>query len=396
MMRVLLLAPQPFLADRGTPIAIHAAVEALTADGHRIDLLTYFKGRDLALRNLRIHRIPRPPLVRRIPIGLSWQKIACDLFLWRKAVRLLKADTYDLVHAVEESVLIAWWLRRRFGVPYVFDMDSNMSQQIRDTKKWLRPFAYVFGRLERVAIRDSIGVLAVCPALVEHARQQHPGAHVALLPDMPLTRRPSRPATVQGAAAIEEIPGLRLLYVGNLEPYQGIDLLLEGVRLIADAVPDLTLVIVGGSEEHIEQYRRSADGLARGGRVRFLGPRPLSHLGALLSAADILASPRRTGINTPMKIYSYMASGRPIIATRLSTHTQVLDDSVALLVDPSPEAMADGLRRLAGDPDLRRRLGAAARDLVEKEYSPARFRERICGFYRTLPVAHRDGGRQDP
>ena len=83
-----------------------------------------------------------------------------------------------------------------------------------------------------------------------------------------------------------------------------------------------------------------------------------------------------------MKIYSYLDSGVPVLATDLPTHTQVLDDGIALLVRPEPEAMAAGLARLLADEGLRRELARNARERVRREYSPAAFAEKLGGFLR--------------
>ena len=381
-MNILFLAPQPFYVERGTPIAVRAAVEALADDGHRIDLLTYHAGEDIPLGpNVRALRAPRPPLVRRVPIGPSWQKAACDLFLLRAAWRCCAAGRYDLVHAVEEAAFIARLLLRRFRVPFVYDMDSLMSEQIADKSRLLLPAAAAFSRLERAAIRESLGVLAVCPALVDFASAHHPAGRVALLPDMPLDPGPAPADAANDLAAID---GLKVLYVGNLEPYQGVEILVRAFALVAPERPNATLVIVGGPAHAADALARLAPDLCGAGRIRFLGPRPVSHLRALLAAADILVSPRCAGRNTPMKIYSYLDAGRPILATRLPTHTQVLSDAVAVLTDPAPGSMAQGLKRLIDSPDLRRRLGEAGRYLVRRDYSPAAFRRRIREFYDAL------------
>ncbi|MEO0764260.1 MAG: glycosyltransferase, partial [Pseudomonadota bacterium] len=97
-------------------------------------------------------------------------------------------------------------------------------------------------------------------------------------------------------------------------------------------------------------------------------------------AADIVASPRTQGRNTPMKVYSYLDSGRPLIATRLYTHTQVLDDTIAMLVEPTPEGMADGLTRLLEDPGLRTRMAEAAQTRVQAEFSRAGYERKLNGF----------------
>jgi glycosyltransferase involved in cell wall biosynthesis len=136
----------------------------------------------------------------------------------------------------------------------------------------------------------------------------------------------------------------------------------------------------------------AAADLVEAGRVRFLGERPLDELSGHLAAADVLVSPRLTGVNTPLKIYSYMDAGKAILATRLQTHTQVLDDTTALLAEPEPGSMAAAIRTLARSRELRARLGTAARRRVESEYSAERFRERLRSFYEGLSLGNGGNG----
>lgn len=385
-MKILFLAPQPFYENRGTPIAVRACLEGLARLGHSVDVVCYFGGQDVPLPStVTLHRIPRPAMVRQVPIGVSWQKLPCDWAMYRQARAMLDRGGYDVIHAVEESAFLARRLWRRTGVPYVFDMDSLMSSQIVEKSRLLWPVSKVFGRLEHDAIRDSAGVLAVCPMLVAEAGKHHPRARVALLPDLPV--EPSPASQSADPQLPEPIGGdartLRLTYVGNLESYQGIDLLLDAWRLLAADRPNAEVLIIGGSSGHLEAYRAKAGGLAG---VRLLGPRPLELLPAILRASDVLLSPRIKGINTPMKIYNYMQAGRAIVATRLPTHTQVLDDATACLVEPTASGLASGLARVVADGDYRRRLGEAARDLVDREYSAARWHERLSDFYQSLDL----------
>ena len=175
-----------------------------------------------------------------------------------------------------------------------------------------------------------------------------------------------------------------IMYVGNLESYQGIGLLIDAFRLVAERNEEAHLVIIGGNDAHIEQYRAQAADQGISERVHFAGPRPLEDLGAYLRQADILVSPRIRGTNTPMKIYSYLDSGRPVVATRKRTHTQVLDDDIAMLAEPSPEGMADAMHRLIRDEDLRDRLAESAQERVAEEYSPEAFRRKLTEFYETI------------
>ena len=146
-------------------------------------------------------------------------------------------------------------------------------------------------------------------------------------------------------------------------------------------------MVIGGRAEDIADYRDRANQLALGGQVFFLGPRPVEHLGHYLAQADVLVSPRIQGNNTPMKIYSYLDSGRPILATRIPSHTQVLDGSIALLAEAEPHAFMQAMTTLQGDEPLRRALALAARETVRRNYSREAFRGKLRAFYHNLDIA---------
>lgn len=389
-MKILLLAPHPFFQQRGTPIAERMLLQVLSARGHEIHVLTYHEGEDVDFPNCRIHRIPKIPVAGIRP-GFSWKKLACDgVMLW-KCLEMVRRERFDLVHAVEESAFMALLVRRVFGTPYVYDMDSGLAQQMAGHLPRLRR---VFEWLERRAVRGSVGTLAVCRSLEEAARAWHPWGLVGRLEDASLLD--TGDADGEGAASLcpPDWEGRPLvLYVGNLEPYQGIDLLLAAFARALPEVPDAKLVVVGGSPEPIVRYSRAAKASGLGDSVWFAGPRPLSQLGACLKRATVLVSPRVQGRNTPMKIYSYLDSGRALLATRLPTHTQVLHDGIALLADPDPESMGRGLVRLLQDELLRERLATGARQFARRELTPQAFQEKLLGFYDA--VARKIGGKID-
>ncbi|HEX9941396.1 MAG TPA: glycosyltransferase family 4 protein [Thermoanaerobaculia bacterium] len=394
-MRILLLAPHPFFSQRGTPIAERMLLEVLTAAGHEMEVLTYPEGESPEFPHCRIHRITAPAWTRGIRPGFSLKKLACDAVMLVKVLALVRRERYDLVHAVEESVFMALAARRLFGVPYVYDMDSGLAQQMVDRFPALARVRRLLEACERLAVRGSAGTLAVCGSLADQARAYHPGGLVARLEDVSLLGIGE--ADGNGGADIRP-PEWRgdplVLYVGNLQVYQGIDLLLAGFARALPEVPGAKLVVVGGKPESIEHYRREARRLGLAGSVHFAGPRPVSTLGACLRQAAVLVSPRVRGTNTPMKVYSYLDSGRPLLATRLPTHTQVLDDEVALLVEPEPAALGAGLARLLRDEALRERLADNARRLAQREFTPEAFRRKLLGFYDAVAQRRGDEGTQ--
>jgi glycosyltransferase involved in cell wall biosynthesis len=378
------LAPQPFFQERGTPIAVKLFLETLSQGGHQLELLTYHEGVEVDLPGVVVHRIPALWGVSNIRPGFSWKKLVCDAAMAVKALELARRGRFEVVHAVEEAAFIAWGIKALYGLPYVYDMDSSLAQQVLDKFPWLAPVAGVLRGAEGRALGHSQGVLAVCHSLRDRARQYARQVPVARLEDISLlddAPGQAAPAEVAG------LDGLKIMYVGNLESYQGIDLLLQGFGLAVADAPELRLVVIGGAEVDIAKYRAQAEQTGIERRVSFLGPRPARELGSYLRAADILVSPRVAGDNTPMKIFSYLDSGRPLLATRLATHTQVLDDRVALLVEPEAGDLARGLTALARDPGLRRELGRQGQRRVRLRYSRQAYGRKLDSFYAAVARA---------
>ena len=381
-MRILLVAPQPFYQERGTPIAVRMLAEVLCGQGHAVDLLTYHEGADLDIEGLRILRTPALPGLAHVPIGISWKKLVCDLLISARLLGLALSRRYDVIHAVEEAVFPAILLRSSAGARVVYDMDSMLGESLVSKWRLLRPVQRLLRALERAVIRRSDAVFAVCNDLARHVKVDAPGVPVFLIEDVALPAQEH----CGGAEPLRELLGVcgeLALYVGNLQRYQGIEQVVRAMALVPKE-RDLTLVIIGGWPDDVRRVRALVRKLHLEERVYLLGPRPLAQLESFLAQADLLVSPRLTGSNTPMKVYSYMNSGRAILATRIASHTQVLDDGCALLVEPNPQAIAQGLSTLGADAALRARLGAAARHRAIERYSIEAFRRKVCAAYRTL------------
>jgi glycosyltransferase involved in cell wall biosynthesis len=387
--RILVLAPHPFFQARGTPLAVRRVLEFLSSRGHQLDLLTFHEGEDVEIPNCRIYRIARPLWIRNIRPGFSFKKVVCDLFMFVQCLRMVRKNHYDLIHAVEESAFIAAAMQRLVGIPYVYDMDSSLAEQLVDAYPTLHFAFSTLRRCEAVAVRHSLGVLTVCAALEDVAHGHAPDKPIGRVEDTTLLG-PEQAHSGNGQSGDPVMPaavGSRsqvAMYVGNLEQYQGIGLLLEGFRHALIRVPDAHLVIVGGMDHDIARYRRKTQQLGIVNRVHFLGPQPVTSLEGLFRRADVLVSPRLKGLNTPMKIYSYLDSGTAVLATRLRTHTQVLDDRIAYLVAPDPEALGDGLAKLLSDPVLRERLASQAKAYVQQEFTPEAAHRKLGSFYSMM------------
>ena len=367
-----MLAPEPFFEPRGTPFSEFHRIRALADLGHTVDLVTYPFGSDVSLPGLRIFRCLRPPFLHRIGIGPSFAKIPLDLALTLTAIRRMLAGGYDAVHSHEEGGFIGVVLAWMMGVPHLYDMHSSLPQQLSNfafSRSKLLEAAFAW--MERIVIRRSRVVIVICPHLEETVRSVDPVVPTVLIENAP----GSGDAPVEGSGrAVRATLGLGestpvVLYTGTFEAYQGLDLLFAAAAEVKARRPDVRFVLAGGRPDQIEAFRRDAARAGIADVVMFAGQRPADEIPAYLDAADVLVSPRSTGTNTPLKIYQYLRSGRPIVATRLLTHTQVLDDGIAILTTPDAAGVAAGILSAIDAPEHARAIGASARRLAETKYS---------------------------
>ncbi len=381
-LHILVIAPQPFYQDRGTPIAVRLLAGELAALGHRVDLLVYHEGEEIAIPGVTLHRSSAAEYLNNIPPGFSLKKILSDFRVYAKARNLIRENDYDLLHTVEEAVFMAMRFKKTHGIPYVYDMDSSLSIQLVDKIPVLAVFKPLLELFEKRAVKNSIGVVAVCQALVDQALRFCPSANIVRLEDINLQEE--IPDGEEDLRLTFPIDGPLLLYVGNLENYQGIDLLFESIAVLKERDVPSHLALIGGSEKSINHYQASAERMNITSKVSFCGPRDIDLLGFYLAQADILVSPRIKGNNTPMKIYSYLGSGKPVLATNLPTHTQVLTPDVAYLSEADATSMADGLQYLLEHQQECERLGRNGKELVAQHYSLESYRKKLDGFYATL------------
>lgn len=370
-MKTLLLAPQPFYTERGTPIAVRRLAAELSRRRWRVDLLTFHEGEDVEIPGVRILRTARFPGLSGIGPGFSAKKAAADVLLFFKALRLMAGGRYDYVHAVEESAFMAVVLRAVFRVPYVYDMDSSLAEQMVEKYPRLSSLRGLLKWLETAALKRASVVVPVCESLARIAEAAG-AADTIVLTDPPAFRVPDSSDPLHARRELG-VRGTCFMYVGNLEPYQGVALLLKAFAKAVKTGRDLSLVIVGGKPAHVAQYKAMAAALEVADRAHFVGAKPLSETAGLVAAADVLVSPRAIGVNTPMKVYAYLNAGRPILATDIESHAQVLNQEIAVLAAPLPDPFSDAICRLADDPALRRDLAERAAAVAREKYSDEAF-----------------------
>jgi glycosyltransferase involved in cell wall biosynthesis len=388
-----MLAPEPFFEPRGTPFSEYHRIKALGELGHHVDLVTYPIGRDVELPNLRIFRSLRPPFVRRVRIGPSITKVVLDSLMMLTIARRVVAQRYDAIHSHEEMGLVGVWLSRLLGIPHLYDMHSSLPQQLSNFKySKSASLRRIFTWAEDQMVHKSDVVITICQELQDTVEEMGVADRSLLIEnvmggdvDEPPTRSPRE---VRAAWGIAESAPLAL-YTGTFEAYQGVDMLIDAVAILARRRPEARVLVVGGEPAQVEQAKARAAASGAAAAMVFTGQQPAKEIPGFVQAADLLVSPRIRGTNTPLKIYSYLRSGKAIVATNLLTHTQVLTPEIARLVDPQPEPFAAAMLELIEQPAERQRLAAQAAAVAEEKYSRQSYLRRTALAYERLAKSRR-------
>jgi len=304
-----------------------------------------------------------------------------------KTVFLLIGNRYDFVHAHEEAVFFSRLLKPLFGYKLVYDMHSSLPEQLTNfnyTKS--RILINLFKRLEDSCLKSADAVITICPALYNYVDNliEDKGKHLlienSIFDSVRIKGNSSRSGMMHTGNTPEIIipeNAQLIVYAGTLESYQGIDILLEAYGKIATRLADSVLLVVGGTADQVRMYSRKAAEIGIASQCIFTGRLSQERAKKYIGMASILVSPRSAGINTPLKIYEQLASGIPLVATNIYSHTQVLDDSVAILVEPDPDDMARGLAEALSDHAKRQQIVAAAKKLYEEKYSRPVYMKKI-------------------
>lgn len=385
--RVLVIAPQPFYQHRGTPIAVLQVLHALSELGHEVDILTYPVGSSPAIAGVRYFRTVNPFRYRAVPVGISARKLILDVLLLPKLLRLMRSGSYAAIHAVEEAAFPAVFLGNNLGIPVIYDMQSSLPEQ-------LTKYAAFHGKLVQRLLRrcekwllERADLVMSSAGLAQQVRSIAPGVAVE---EWAFTGGPPSASEFSTAELRERlsIPPSSpvVVYTGTFEPYQGLGALIAAVPHVRTAVPGVVVVLVGAEGGGKDEILRQAAQAGLSGVIRLVERQDRASMPAFLALADVLVSPRLYGGNLPLKIFDYLAAGRPIVATDIPAHRSVLSEGRALLVAPSPEAIGAALCRVLQDRELAGDLSAAAREYADTHLGWSAFVQSVEGAYRQLGV----------
>jgi len=358
-----MIAPTPFFADRGCHTQIYEEIRALSKLGYEIVLCTYGLGRDVP--GVRIVRTVNMPWYNKLSAGPSYTKILLLPCLTWTVLRTIARFRPDIIHAhLHEGALIGR-ICKIFSPSekYVFDMQGSLTGETVQhgfVKRGSIGFRLIAWLEKRIA--GWFPVITQSDSMVDELQRLNlPEERITNVRDGVDTDRFRPMPPDRGIAKMHGISleNPRVLYMGLLERYQGVDIMLDAFRVVARQFPTVQFVIIG--YPNIDKYKAMSREFGIFGQVRFLGRIDYLKLPSYLSLSDIAVAPKIAATEGDGKIYNYMAMGMLTVAMDRWVAREILGDCGIFADFGNPDSLARKIIWSLRNPDQVKSLGQKAR-----------------------------------
>jgi glycosyltransferase involved in cell wall biosynthesis len=330
-------------------------------------------------------------MIQHVRVGPSRAKILLDVLVFFKAIRMLLGKRYDVIHSHEEAAFFSMFLAWIFRTRHLYDMHSVLSKQLGNFNFGNKPiFIKFFEFLENMVLKTCNAVITVGPDLERYVKSVGSNIRVVMIENIALHAYKTQ-IQAKNVAQLKDTLNLEgrlpIVYTGTYERYQGLDMALDCVDIVAKKYPNVIFIFVGAKNQQAREWTEIAREKNLQDHVLFLDVVSPEESMVYLAYASVLISPRLDGTSTPLKIYSYLHAEKPIVATSITAHTQVLTEDTAILVEPNKEAFAEGILRALNNPELSEQLGKNAHQFAREKFSHKDYITKVDQIYKSLMPA---------
>lgn len=388
--RVLMIAPTSFFADYGCHVRILEETRILQQLGCEVTICTYRTGQNQPDVNIR--RTMAIPWRRDWEVGSSWHKITYDILLFMRSFTAMFQVKPQIIHAhLHEGALIGYVLARMWGIPFVFDFQGSLVNEMTDHKfispkggiyHWLRKMETMIDHFSPCIITSSDNAANILTQEFGCSYRQ-----ITCVPDCVNTKSFSRtedPVVLSQLRRTWNVPAGRkvVVYLGLLADYQGIPELLQAARQVLAVRDDVHLIIAG--YPNIELFRSMARDLGILDHIEFPGRIRYQDAPRLLAVGDIAVSPKLSKTEGAGKLLNYMSMGLPTVAFDTPVSHEYLGEYGVYASCGDSSSFAKGILQLLADPERCTQLGSALRQRAESTYSWERAGRLILNTYAAL------------
>ena len=388
---VLMLAPTMFFADYGAHVRILEEATSLRELGHRITILAYPNGRDIA--GLNVIRCWGVPFNYRIIVGSSRHKFYLDVMLGLRSLMTMMRLKPDIIHAhLHEGALIGSVLSRLWRVPLIFDFQGSMTSEMVD-HHFLRPDSRLYQPLRWLEkqldqLPDAVITSSQHAAHLLQTEFGRTDGNIYTISDCvdPQDFRPDI-LTAEARATLRARYGIPadaqvIVYLGILQDYQGIPHLIHAAKSVIEKRPNAYFLIMGFPNE--ARYRELAQRIGVADRVLLPGLVPREQTPSHLALGDIAAAPKLSATEGAAKLLYYMATALPVVAFDTPVSREYLGEWGLCAEPGSIEGLAQSILTLLEHPQAARWRGQKLRERVLDQYTWAQGGKTITEVYHSV------------
>ncbi len=391
---ILMVVPSSFFGDYGCHVRILEETRILQKRGHRVTIVTYYKGRDLP--ELNIIRTRPTPWHATYEVGSSRHKLVFDALLsWTSLKTVLRLKP-DIIHAhLHEGALIGRALSLVTGAPLVFDYQGSLTAEMLD-HHFIRPGGkreWVWTRLENAIDRMPRAILTSSrhSAQLLQSRLGENQQRVVPMPDCVDTDffRPRLPDDEADMAALKAQLGIPpdrtvVIYLGLLAAYQGTGHIVEAAQPVIAAHPQAHFLIMG--YPGFQVYEARARQLGVSDHFTFTGRVPYEQAARFLRLGDVALAPKLSLTEGAGKILNYMACALPTVAFDTPQAREFMAQFGLYAERGSAASLADRIGTLLQNPARREAMGQALRTRAMRRFSWDDAARRMVAVYDAVRV----------
>ncbi len=386
-LKILMIAPTPYFADRGCHVRIYEEARALIKLGHEVLIVTYHLGRDMA--GIPTLRIPSFRWYRKLSPGPSWHKPYLDIFLFFKALKAGRRFKPDIIHAhLHEGAFLGLFLKKVIHAPLVFDCQGSLTAEMID-HGFIRgnsPLFRFFLRVEKAVNTGADFIITSSSAGKEEivaAMGMGKAADRILELIDGVDTEVFRPYPGEQARRELNLPSHVpiIVFLGVLNRYQGIDILLSSAQLLKERGSAPHFLVMGFPEE---EYRKRVEALDLGDIITFTGRIDYDKAPLYLCAGDIAVSPKVSLTEANGKLFNYMACGLPTVVFESPINREILGDAGVYARHGDAADLADRIHELLSDRAKMARFSEMTRERAVCNCSWTARGEQLTGIYRKI------------
>lgn len=383
-MKILMIAPTPYFADRGCHVRILEETRALQSLGNEVITTTYHNGGDI--QGIDIRRIPNIPWYNKLEAGPSYHMLYLDLLLLFESLNCIRKSRPDIIHAhLHEGAFIGTICSSLMNIPLVADMQGSLSNEMAD-HGFLKKDSFIYRSIrqfERALNRFPDAILVSSNRMGDILKSEFNSAKDKIFviedgvsaevfhPDIEVTSLKKSLGIPIGKKIV--------VFLGLLNEYQGIDYLLKAIPLVLKDFKDVHFLIMG--YPNVEKYRKIAMELGIKDFVTFTGRIDYGRANEYLALGDIAVSPKISETESNGKIYNYMATGLPTVVFDNKVNRDILGNLGIYAISKDYFSLAGKICMLLMDEEFSKRLAREVREKAVRDYSWKRTGEKIMDVY---------------